>query len=270
MSEYLATSTSNDYLVNLDKFQGPMDLLLYLINKNEVDIYDIPIAEITRQYLEYVELMESLNLEMAGEYILMAATLIRLKTRMLLPRDPEELEEDDPRHELMLALIEYRKYKEAGDVLRDKAIIEEGKYVPPSPIGDIKVKVDLSPGTTFFDLLTAFRDVMAQNEEEVMHEVAREQVSLEDRVAYVQNILSRQEFATFSELFSDMPRKIVAIVTFIALLEMARLRRISIMQSSLFEDIRVYRGENFGDERIADVEAAAREYETTSQETVSS
>src|SRR5574341_307785 len=115
MTTYAQPHESNQYLVNLPLFQGPLDLLLYLINKEEIDIYDIPIAKITRQYLEYVELLETFDLELAGEYILMAASLIRLKTRMLLPHDPEEAEEEDPRQELMLALIEYRKYKEAGD-----------------------------------------------------------------------------------------------------------------------------------------------------------
>lgn len=270
MNEYTPTATSNQYLVNLDKFQGPLDLLLYLINKEEIDIYDIPIAHITKQYLDFVELIGKLNLELAGEYILMAASLIRLKTRLLLPRDPEELEEDDPRHELMLALIEYRKYKEAGDVLRDKAIIEEGKFVPPTPVGEMKVQIDLSPGTTLFDLLTAFRDVITQQEDEVLHNVDKEQVSLEERVAYVCSILKQQEFATFSELFSDMPRKIVAIVTFMALLEMARLRRVNIMQSNLFSDIRVYRGENFSNERMADIEQAPQEIEKSQTETVGS
>ena len=244
---------TNQYLVNLPLFQGPLDLLLYLLNKEELDIYDIPIAKITRQYLEYVELIQTFDLELAGEYILMAATLIRLKTRMLLPRDPEEPEEDDPRHELMLALIEYRKYKEAGDVLRDKAIIEEGKVVPPWPIGDLEVKIDLSPGTTLFDLLSAFKEMLSEKVEEAAHQINPETVSVEERVAHVTQFLQDREFATFGELFLDSPRKIVAIVTFMALLEMARLRRIMISQSNLFEDIRVYRGENFGLNRVVEI-----------------
>jgi segregation and condensation protein A len=259
---------NNQYLVNLEKFQGPLDLLLYLINKEEIDIYDIPIAKITRQYLDYVELMQHFDLELAGEYILMAATLIRLKTAMLLPRDPEEPEEADPRHELMLALIEYRKYKEIGDVLRDKAIIEEGKVVPQSPLGESRVIVELSPGTTFFDLLTAFREMLEAKSEEVSHEIAPEPVSVEERVEVVTRILENREYATFSELFMDSPRKIVAIVTFMALLEMARLRRIVIRQSSLFGDIRVYRAENFGMKRVVETAEAAGEYSRAGKQAV--
>lgn len=259
---------NNQYLVNLDKFQGPLDLLLYLINKEEIDIYDIPIAKITRQYLEYVELIQNFDLELAGEYILMAATLIRLKTALLLPRDPDEPEEDDPRHELMLALIEYRKYKEIGDVLRDKAIIEEGKVVPPSPVGESKLIVDLSPGTTFFDLLSAFKEMMTAKSEAVTHEIVTEPVSLEERVAVVTKVLQGREFATFSELFMDSPSKIVAIVTFMALLEMARLRRIMIRQANLFGDIRVYRGENFGMKRIVDVSETGAVITAAANETV--
>jgi len=270
MTTYAPVQQNNQYLVDLPLFQGPMDLLLYLINKEEIDIYDIPIAKITRQYLEYVELIQTFDLELAGEYILVAATLIRLKTRMLLPRDPEEPEENDPRHELILALIEYRKYKEVGDVLRDKAIIEEGKVVPPSPIQDAKVIIDLSPGTTLFDLLTAFKEMLAEKEDEVTHDVNHDQVSVEERVAYISSYLKDREFAAFSELFMDAPRKIVAIVTFVALLEMARLRRITIRQTSLFEDIRVYRGENFGLNRVVEIDASASRVEQPKKETVRS
>ncbi len=268
MTSYAPVPENNQYLVDLPLFQGPLDLLLYLLNKEELDIYDIPIAKITRQYLDYVELIQTFDLELAGEYILMAATLIRLKTRMLLPRDQEEPEENDPRHELMMALIEYRKYKEAGDVLRDKAIIEEGKVVPPSPVGEFQVKIDLSPGTTLFDLLTAFKEMMAEKAEEATHEINPEMVSVEERVAHVTQFLANREYATFSDLFTDAPRKIVAIVTFMALLEMARLRRIVISQSSLFEDIRVYHGENFGLKRVVDIDETTAEIEHKTKVTV--
>ncbi len=243
----------NQYLVDLPLFQGPMDLLLYLIKKDEIDIYDIPIAGITRQYLEYIDLLKDLDIEVAGEYVLMAASLIRLKVRLLLPRDDEEKAEDDPRHELMQALIEYRKFKEAGEMLRDTAIIEEAKVVPPSPLKDKQLITDLTPGPALFDLLTAFKEMVAERQEEIKHEVDREEISVEERIAYVLAFLNNKEFATFRDLFADMPRKIVAIVTFIALLEMTRLRRIKIMQSSLFEELRVYRGENF-DSTAAEIE----------------
>ena len=248
--------TNNQYLVDLSLFQGPMDLLLYLIKKDEIDIYDIPIAGITKQYLEYIDLLEDLNIEVAGEYILMAASLIRMKVRMLLPCDDEETAEDDPRHELMQALIEYRKFKEAGEIFRDTAIIEEAKIVPPSPLSDKKIITDLTPGPTLFDLLTAFKEMIEEQSEEDSHGVDLEEVTVDERVAYVLAFLANKEFSTFRELFSDRPKKIVAVVTFIAVLEMTRQRRIKIMQSSLFEELRVYRGDNYSstDEEIEEIE----------------
>jgi len=254
-------TANNQYLVDLSLFQGPMDLLLYLIKKEEIDIYDIPIAGITKQYLEYIDLLKDLNIEVAGEYILMAASLIRMKVRMLLPRDDEETSEDDPRHELMQALIEYRKFKEAGEIFRDTAIIEEAKIVPPSPLSNKKVITDLTPGPTLFDLLTAFKEMMEEQKEEDSHSVDLEEVTVEERVDYVLTFLANREFSTFRELFSDRPRKIVAVVTFIALLEMVRQRRIKIMQSGLFEELRVYRGKNYSStvQKIEEIEEIRNE-----------
>ncbi len=249
MAESALVQQQDDYRVDLTVFQGPLDLLLYLIKKEEVDIYDIPIARITRQYLEYMELMTDLNLEVAGEFILMAATLIRIKTRMLLPRDEDNPDEPDPREELMQALIEYKKYREAGDILRDKAIGEEQKYVPPNPVEKIEGRVELEPVTTLFDLLSAFRDVMKTRREDSVHEVRPQEVHIEDRIRHVLLILKSVEYATFSDLFADAPTKLVAVVTFIALLELMRTRRITVCQSLPFAEVRVYRGEEFDAER---------------------
>ncbi len=241
----------NGYRVDLGVFHGPLDLLLYLLKKEEVDIYEIPVSKITQQYLQYIEMMTTLNLEIAGEYILMAATLIRVKSRMLLPRDENDPEEMDPREELVMALIEYRKYKEAGDVLRERALDEERNYVPPSPVGEIKGRVDYQPATTLFDLMGAFQAVLKNRHEEVTHEVVWEEISIEDRMKTVLHIMAKRDFATFTELFADIPRKIIAVVTFIAILELTRARRISIHQSVPFAELRVYRGENFNDEARA-------------------
>ena len=240
-------SGSNDnYQVDLNIFQGPLDLLLYLIRKEEVDIYDIPVSKVTRQYLQYLEMMKTLSLEIAGEYIFMAATLIRIKTKMLLPRDENDTEEMDPREELVMALIEYKKYKEASEILREQAIMEEYNFVPPSPVGKIQGKVDEIPSTTLFDLLTAFKEVVEGRREEIVHAVTTEEIAIEDRIKFVMSYMNNREFATFVELFSDVPRKIVAVVTFIAILELCRSRRIVIQQSYPFEELRVYRGEDFG------------------------
>ncbi len=251
MVEELLNQHSENYRVNLEVFSGPLDLLLYLIRKEEVDIYDIPIARITQQYLRYIELMQVLNLEIAGEFILMAATLIRIKARLLLPRDESDPEENDPREELIMALVEYKKYKEASDILREKALIEERNYVPELPLGKIDAKVELEPGTSLFDLLTAFKEVMEQRREEIVHEVNVEEIAIEDRIASIISYLQKRESATFAELFRDIPRKIVAIVTFIAMLELVRTRRIRVMQAEPFARLRVYRGDRFYEPREA-------------------
>ncbi|MEA1979781.1 MAG: segregation/condensation protein A [candidate division Zixibacteria bacterium] len=236
---------NSNYQVDLNIFQGPLDLLLYLIKKEEVDIYDIPVSKVTRQYLQYLEMMKTLSLEIAGEYIFMAATLIRIKTKMLLPRDENDTEEMDPREELVMALIEYKKYKEASEILREQAIMEEYNFVPPSPVGKIQGKVDEIPSTTLFDLLTAFKEVVEGRREEIVHAVTTEEIAIEDRIKFVMAYMSNREFATFIELFSDVPRKIVAVVTFMAILELCRSRRIMIQQSYPFEELRIYRGEDF-------------------------
>ena len=240
MNDLTLDTASDGCRFDVGVFSGPLDLLLYLIKKEEVDIYDIPIARITRQYIKYLELMKVLNLEVAGEFILMAATLIRIKTRLLLPRDESDPEEVDPREELIMALVEYKKFKEAGEVLREK-----GLFVPPCPVGATVGNVDEYSDVTLFDLITAFRDALTQRPEETVHEVQEVEVTVEDRMRYVLSILSEHESATFEQLFADMPRRIVAVVTFIALLEMARVRRIAIRQAVPFAHLRVYRGERF-------------------------
>ncbi len=238
-------ANGDGYKINIGVFHGPLDLLLYLIQKEEVDIYDIPIAKITGEYLKYIDLMTSLNLEVAGEFILMAATLIRIKTRMLLPRDEGDAAESDPREELIMALIEYKKYKEAGEILREKALLEERHLVPPSPVNGTRAVVDLLPDTSLFDLLTAFRDVLASRRDESFHQVTAEEVSIVDRMHYIMSRLEQQECSSFRDLFADAPVKIVAVMTFIALLELVRTRRVVLRQSRPFAELRVYRGELF-------------------------
>ncbi len=241
----------DDYRVDLAVFHGPLDLLLYLIRKEEVDIYDIPIARITNQYLKYIELMQTLNLEVAGEFVLMAATLIRIKARWLLPRDENETEEADPREELIQALMEYKKFKEAGEILKEKAILEERNFVPESPVEKIHGRVDEYSDITLFDLISAFKDVLEAKREESFHQVDTEDVTIEQRMEFILKALSGREYATFPQLFSDIPRRIVAVVTFIALLELTRARRVVLAQSKPFAQLRVYRGERYSAEKSA-------------------
>lgn len=252
MQEAITEAATDSYRVQLEVFNGPLDLLLYLIRQEEVDIYDIPIAKITRQYLKYIEVMQTLNLEVAGEFILMAATLIRIKTKLLLPRDETDPEEQDPREELIMALVEYKRYKEASENLRERALREEQYYVPPSPVMHMPVKIDLSPATTLFDLLSAYRTVLSIRRRELFHQVQPEESSMEERMAVILGRLSDEEMATYRQLCSDDPKRMIAVVTFIAVLELARLRRISVQQSRPFAEMRVYRGERFTDETPLD------------------
>jgi len=235
------TPAKINYSVDLEVFQGPLDLLLYLIRKDEIDIYDIPVARITSQYMKYVEMLKLLNLENAGDYILMAATLIRIKAQMLLPRDVGEEDELDPREELTKALLEYRKYKEAGEILIEKRDEEAHLTTVPGHANGYKTtSTVLTDSTTVFDLLTAFHDVMSAFKEESSYFVDYEKVTVDDRVAVILKILEENEYATFLDLFADVKRKIIAIVTFMAILEMTRNRRIVIRQSKPFAEMRIY------------------------------
>ncbi len=190
-------------------------------------------------------MMRTLDLEVAGEFILMAATLIHIKARLLLPRDENEPEEDDPREELIMALLEYKKYKEASDILKDRALSEEQTFVPPPVVQQVQGKVELSPATTLFDLLSAFKDVLAARREETFHEVVPEEITIEERIKVVLASLQDKDGATFTDLFDQMSKRIMAVVTFIAILELARTRRIRIMQSQPFAELRIYRGEYY-------------------------
>ena len=245
MNTIATTQPLNDYHVDLAVFHGPLDLLLHLIKREELDIYDIPIARITRQYLKYIDLMQTLSLEVAGEFILMAATLIRIKARLLLPRDETDPDEPDPREELIMALVEYKKYREAGDILKEKALLEERNFVPPSPARKDGTIIDEYPQVSLFDLVTAFKDILEARRDESFHEVGVEDVSVEDRMEVVMRILQDKEHATFPEVLTDVTRRIVAVVTFVALLELARARRITMSQSRPFGELRIYRGRRF-------------------------
>jgi segregation and condensation protein A len=237
-------SPPGDHNVQLEIFSGPLDLLLHLIKQEEVDIYDIPISKITRQYLRYVEMINTLDLEVAGEFILMAATLIRIKTRLLLPQDESDPEEHDPREELILALVEYKKYKEAGDILRERGRLEERNTIPPSLADSVEGRVELQPMTSLYDLVIAFREAMVSRPVKDVHEVKAQRVTIEERMLVIINLLRARESATLVELFADKPTKIVAVTTFVAILELTRAHRIRIHQAVPFSEVRVYPGDD--------------------------
>ncbi len=242
------TTLTGAYTVDLEVFQGPLDLLLYLIRKDEIDIYDIPIARITEQYLGYVEMLKLLNLENAGDYILMAATLIRIKARLLLPRGLGDEDEMDPREELTKALIEYQKFKEASEVLREKREFESRlTSVAGRSNGFRSESPLLDDSTSLYDLVSAFAEIVKNFPGESSYLVNSQDINIEDRIEVICQVLDEKQFAAFEELFADVRSRMVAIVTFMAVLEMVKARRITVRQSKAFSEFRIYRTDRLHD-----------------------
>lgn len=244
---------TNDHSVKVESldFEGPLDLLVYLVKQNEVDIYDIPIAMITEQFLAYVEAMQREQLESAGEFVLMAATLMRIKARMLLPRpeiDDEEME--DPRRELVLKIIEYQQFKEIAEHLREhesssRLVFPRG-YQEWLEADRRRTDEDPEKRASLGDLLTAFAEVMAAAERELVHRLEPVAVSIEDKVRFIRERLRTTGQTSFRELFVPGEPRSHWIVTFVALLEMARESEIRIRQVERFGEIHVFARE--GDE----------------------
>lgn len=226
------------YSVHLDKFDGPMDLLLHLIKKNELDIYDIPIAVITRQYLEYIKLMKHLNLEVAGDFLVMAATLLQIKSGQLLPLDEQEEAEEvelDPRAELMRRLLEYQLYKEAGMVIGARALLGREVFarMAPEPMPAAAQNAEGPLEVSLFDLVDAFRILLTRIPDEHFHDVAAaETFSIADCINEILSLLQEQETVQFDQLVRDEFTRERVIVTFLALLELCRLKLVRIFQGS--------------------------------------
>ncbi|MBI3597804.1 MAG: segregation/condensation protein A [Nitrospirae bacterium] len=232
------------YAVKLPAFEGPLDLLLHLIKKNEVHIYDIPIALITRQYLEYLDLIKSLNLAVAGDFLVMAATLIHIKSKMLLPpsETDEEEEDEDPRTELVMRLLEYQRFKDAAQGLEAREQEWREVFHRPVSLGsgeptDEINLVDLS----LFDLLEALRGVMQRAPEKKDLEIVVDALSVQERMGLILDRLDAQESITFASLFDDDTTRLAMVVTFLALLELIRLKRLRILQTELFGAIRIWK-----------------------------
>lgn len=224
------------YNVHIDKFDGPMDLLLHLIKKNELDIYDISIALITRQYLDYIKLMKDLNLEVAGEFLVMAATLLHIKSRQLLPLDdPEDAEDEeaDPRAELVRRLLEYQQYKEAGMVIGARALLGREVFVRTAsePMLAAARNEEGPLEVSLFDLVDAFRALLSRIPAESFHDVAPgDSLSIADCINEILSLLQEKEIVQFDDLVSDELTGERVIVTFLALLELCRLKLIRIFQ----------------------------------------
>ena len=240
-------SSLEAYPIRLENFEGPLDLLLHLIKKNELNIYDIPITLITEQYLQYIELMQELNLDMAGEFLVMAATLIHIKSRTLLPRPPsaEELaaEEEDPREALVRRLIEHQRFKAAAELLHDRETLRSAQW-PRSDasiagVSDQEAEPELE--VDLFTLLAAFRGVLDRAKHRPKVILPPEQVSIESRIEVLLTRLSDTDACGFEDLFGDVSSRGDLIVTFLALLEMIRLKLVRIFQAGPFGEIRVYK-----------------------------
>ena len=229
--------------VFLEAFEGPLDMLLYLIRRQNLDILDIPIAEITRQYMRYIELMQVLQLELAGEYLLMAATLAEVKSRMLLPRvsSDEVSEEADPRAELVRRLQEYERFKRAAEGIDRLPRLERDTWVASAELADRKV-VRIPPQVTLQEMLIAFQDVLSRSDMFAHHHVQREPLSVRQRMTDVLAALQANAFVDFVRLFAPEEGRRGVTVTFVAILELLREGLIEIVQSEAYAPVHVRLG----------------------------
>jgi segregation and condensation protein A len=232
----------SDYTFRLEGFEGPLDLLLHLIQRNELDIFNIPISLITEQYLEYLQLMKVLNLDVAGEYLLMASTLLHIKSKMLLPKssEEEEGEEEDPRAELVRRLLEYQKYKNAALEIAKRPLLDRDVFIRLAPAEldeepeEDKIEVNL------FELLDAFRKVLERVKSETVHEVILEHMSVEDKIQEILGLLEKEKRSmAFHRLFPEQASRRIVVVTLLAILELVKMKRIRIFQMAAFDTIRI-------------------------------
>jgi segregation and condensation protein A len=233
--------------VRLETFEGPLDLLLYLIKKNEIDIYDIPISVITQQYLEYLEIMKNLNLDVAGEFLLMAATLLHIKSKMLLPPTGEEeegeKEEEDPRAELVRRLLEYQRFKEAAQQLVKGPLLDREVFVRSffgDALAEKEAEEDVSGEVTLFDLLEVMKKVLEGLPAEDFQEISMEHLNIKDKILHIMERLWETESLAFTELYTASTPRREIVVTFLALLELLRLRMIRVYQGETFGAIRIF------------------------------
>jgi segregation and condensation protein A len=222
--------------VKLDVFEGPLDLLLYLIKKNDLDIYDIPLSRITSEYLGVLDLLKDLDLNLAGEYLVMAATLMQIKAKSLLPKAPSAEEEEDPRTDLVNRLLEYQRFKEVSRHLEHKLQAAKDVHFRGFPVIN---ETDCTMEASLFDLLDAFRDVL-KNLKPRFREIETDDVPIEVKIKDVLAFLASRPFATFREILTRETTRRGLIITFLAVLELIRLRQIAARQTESFGEIRVY------------------------------
>ena len=236
--EISSASGGEELKLVLGEFAGPMDLLLYLIRQEQVSIYDIPIARITDEYLRYLRLMQGMDITVASDFLVMAATLIEIKSRMLLPRDPavseEELQADDPRRELVERLLEHQKYKAAAEMLWSRATVEQAVYTR-APIETDKENPEVSAGA--FDLLRVFQQIIARRKEEVLMEIEREEISMAEMLERLRNMVFSAGELNMREFFERTESRRELVLAFLSVLELVRTTEIRLFQSRTFGDI---------------------------------
>lgn len=234
------------YRVKLQTFEGPLDLLLFFIKRDELDIYDIPIARITQEFLEYIRLMQELDLEVAGDFIVMAAELMQIKVRMLLPKAPGEEEEEDPRAELVRRLLEYKRFKEASVVLSSledesvKLFYRQGFHADPKRV-TLEDQEESLRNITMFNLISAFKKVLDSVPKKIYHDVELMNVTIDEQMSFIADLFRSREQVSFFEMVANMPEKLRIIVTIIAMLEMVKNKIIGIRPSDFEDDFIVYK-----------------------------
>ena len=250
------------YSVKLSTFEGPLDLLLHLLKQNKIDIYDIPIAEITKQYLEYLEIMKELNLEIASEFLVMAATLIYIKSRMLLPapeEDPEADQSEDPRATLVHRLLEYQAFKEMSTQFREREDLWQNAFTR-SPMEEEKIEAEPEPllfEVNLFDLMGALRTILSRVPPETLT-ITRETLTVQDKISHLIERLEGEPTVRFAEMFAEDRSKLHVIVTFLALLEMLRLGIARVYQERDFGAIFITRvPKDDASDSLADAEQPA-------------
>lgn len=233
------------YKIKLDQFEGPLDLLLFFIKRDELNIYDIPISKITSEFLEYVNFIKLMDLEIAGDFILMASTLMHIKVRMLLPREIDERgEEIDPRADLIRALLEYKKYKEVAEDLtffesNQRKINYRGNYSADLKEAPPEYEI-LLKNVSIYDLAKAFKRAIEGIKPQIVHEIKKINVSIDEQIQYIFNKISEKTEIHFLSLVHGMTEKIRIVITFVALLELAKMEKIGIRESTEFNDFVIF------------------------------
>jgi segregation and condensation protein A len=239
---------TDDLKITLPLYEGPLDLLLDMIRRQKIDIYDIPIAKVTEQYLAYLHLMQELNVDVAAEFLLIAAQLIYIKSRMLLPPDPDATPEEaeDPRAELVRRLLEYEKFKNAAQMLYQREMVENASWSNPGPLPVDEADLEPEMSVGLYDLVLVFREILKRAEQKPTMNVSREEFSIEQMMGFLfENIAAARGKITLSELLPKIGSRRGLITAFLAMLELTRLHAIYLMQEKAFGEITAQANPNY-------------------------